>query len=744
MLAIKTPPELFVAIECKYPSSIPFRLHMKRLVFAVLFLSRIASAQEAILCDARTGYAQCSSSQGASQFHAPSGTPNREKVNISDSAGLDISLSTTPASKPLDYWVNIDTKASADFRADLSTKLLTNDPSEKANDASSIILTGTILNAVNINLSGYSGSTAKDFSYRCAQEIAAGNVNDEVLNYFVSRRNLDPNIPKNQCDTIDLKFISNSVHDSICPTGTTDLHSDDLPNPSLVISRLQPKNKCMTQHDVRTCRIQGYRYRCRAAGFYQDQNGGGSFNGWPITTVGGGHVQNIVGANFDGKSTSIMYAEVYNPGFHGVDGLTNHGFSAVIDGSDFFSTSVPYDDKSNTVFYATNDPSISGYSTVFNTGRPAWGPFVAGETSTGYGWGTGGDYAQLITENCEARYGSKKSTFRAVVAPGTASYTARESICGGYDSAGNPFYAQLPNVDTGYGAQYTAPYGLVDDNIASPENNGHVIKGRYVSDGYSTTAVPQLDSKGRYIPGCFDNDVVHEVTERVPQSVVFYLDIEPVLEDTTVTDKTCPNFATQDSRFNFASTITGVTSEMSITPQRSYQYVSESCPTGWSVVATDQLHFNPAWSESYACTSVSCPNANLFTSTVNKSLKTIILNGGQTGADRGKASVFVYDVKSVNVLAVPGADGAVGRIDLTIPSTVKNCASISDLTNAPTTQSSQSLTPSVTFSKVNYSAFDITSPDPTTNRIYDSTSKPYVYKRIDSSVRDWITKLSGN
>jgi hypothetical protein len=127
------------------------------------------------------------------------------------------------------------------------------------------------------------------------------------------------------------------------------------------------------------------------------------------------------------------------------------------------------------------------------------------------------------------------------------------------------------------------------------------------------------------------------------------------------------------------------------------------------------------------------------------SARAIALGQGQPGADRGKAAIFVYDAASINVVSASGSDGASGAIDIAIPITKKYCAAVNDLNNARSAYDAQAMTPSVTLAEVDYGLYSVTLPTTALSRTYNNAAaQPYIFKRVDSSVRDWIAQLAGN
>jgi hypothetical protein len=289
------------------------------------------------------------------------------------------------------------------------------------------------------------------------------------------------------------------------------------------------------------------------------------------------------------------------------------------------------------------------------------------------------------------------------------------------------------NVQTA-GPDYFCPsfdlFGCVGGEVYHTwrENWAHDLIVEYTD---STFVVPSDRSNADAIQaqckGFIDKDDLKIYTAegelQVPRPLPFSLTTPIPLDYGTETKNLeCTSFA--QNNFSYRN-ILEITSEPRLDPTRSYDYVNGDCPTGSTVETYDQLHFNSNWTDTYSCNKDVCPNTSLFFSRQPKSNTTANLARGQQGADRGRAVLFTYDVKNVNVAA-------------------KYCVDIKDYTNSSDIHFAQTQTPSVTMNQIDYKMYDIKLPDPIPDRIYDSTSKPYIFKRIDSSVRDWIIRLTDN
>jgi hypothetical protein len=634
-----------------------------------ILISVSAYAQEYISCDGTSLPAACVSSSGSSLFSPVlSGvgvtvpvqiTNTAEKITVPDSSATAVIFKTLPASLTTNYWINLNNLSRVDFSGDFAAKTKTTSPEELAPDASSMVLTGGMINTLNLDLSGFRGQSAEPFSTKCATDIAAGAFGQGALSVFIQRRKDDPNVPKHQCDAVDLQWLeSNPANPSYCPTGTSDIAQDGLVNPVFSVQRLAPKNKCQLQADTRACSINGDRFKCQLR-----------FN------------QPLVGSYNDGTG---IYTGLFQQVISFLPGLNFIPF--FIGGVQF----VPQGDNIYAYESVNSATSASGHPvSVQERIAKTNGPEC---TTVDPCLGAFGGCRQTI--GCKPYYDEMTHYVSATVEDSAFYY---------------PFGGDQADAISNLCASWIDPINDVTYNYASFQ-----LKNEASSFGL------------------------------VPQASI---NVAPATSDVLCESYAQENYNITDFPYfseNFGRNVLSITSESTLKPIRQYEYVSGDCPVGETKASNDQFHYSPSWVETLSCTSGSCAGANLFFNKINFAAQNMSMSRGQPGAERGRAAVFVYDVTTVVVTAVPGLDGSSGAVDVQIPTTIKYCASIKDLTNAIDIHDEQSLHPSVTLNEVDYKAYAVARADGTPTKAYDTASRPYVYKRIDSSVRDWIFQLTNN
>lgn len=199
------------------------------------------------------------------------------------------------------------------------------------------------------------------------------------------------------------------------------------------------------------------------------------------------------------------------------------------------------------------------------------------------------------------------------------------------------------------------------------------------------------------------------------------------------------------SYFNPERGIVNITTQTQIEYQRSYSYYYEQCPEGWVEQRRDQEHNNPEWKETVTCTRGTCPKTLFSLTSSSAYMENVTLNSSQNGADKGKASLFLYDLLDFKAAQTQGKDGILSRADITQPNTIKNCVSVKDFSTAGSVLNSESKVPVVILNQINYKPYLISTPEPKASEPYTSVNTILVYKKTDSSVRDWISNsLGGN
>lgn len=189
--------------------------------------------------------------------------------------------------------------------------------------------------------------------------------------------------------------------------------------------------------------------------------------------------------------------------------------------------------------------------------------------------------------------------------------------------------------------------------------------------------------------------------------------------------------------------VTNITAELSIDYQRFYSYYQDVCPAGWELERLSQDHNNLFWSETLTCDKDTCPKIVYSFDETERFKTDITLNSSQSGADKGKAALFVYDLLESRFKQTPGQNGLLSQMDLEQPSTIKNCVSIQDLKNAQSVSDVQGKTPIVVLHRVYYKPYHVLLPQPGTKPVFNTDNSVQLYKKMDSSARNWIFNSIG-
>lgn len=131
--------------------------------------------------------------------------------------------------------------------------------SDKAN-AGDLIILGDFLNNITVNLDGYTGTSGKNSSRMCYEEYAKGDngaFSSELYRTFNDARFLDPMLPKNDCVSFDVDNLFNTFS---CEPGFTEV--EDANNPSVLVSRLKGKNRCLGLGFINVCLSKTVKVEC--------------------------------------------------------------------------------------------------------------------------------------------------------------------------------------------------------------------------------------------------------------------------------------------------------------------------------------------------------------------------------------------------------------------------------------------------------------------------------------------------
>jgi|GEM_PF-5822996 len=654
--------------------------------FYILFFGHFAFSQENIVCTGNAGQSvSCQSSTSLSQIapvtsntatSIPANTvPNANFILVPAAAGKSISITTTPLAPASNLWVTIQNTEPVSLNLDLSSKA--NSSSDAPTDASNVVLTAGRIDGLTLNISGYTGASTQNFSEKCASDISKGVFGNDALQYFISSRLANPNLPQDRCLPADLSWLG--LHPDVsdgnyCAGGTSDIGDDNDLTPIFKLTKYANKNKCLMQNDTRPCAVVGYKYKCAVKIYYTRQ---GKEFGSGLSSVGadGGYglPDPTTVRSKSGHPVTLIYE------FHTWDNSP---------GSCSFGTNLTgsCQNKFQTVYvvaYVRYEDSTFFLPTLLDT-------TLSNSLNDG-----GAELTPEANQYCQGFLGGTAGANPPSTLPADLYIDIRS---GSGPTLFPDGYLSL-NPDLHFG--YTGMFSAVTD--MTPINDS-----------------PSL--------------------------------INPTPPSTT-TNQLCETYATntyntslQYTDPNYGRNVLSITTEPALTSARSYEYVDGACPVGENLVANDQLHFNLNWTTTISCSSGGCPGGLFMSYPTNSALQVATLSKPQSGAEHGKAVVFAYDIGTLAIQNSAGKDGTGGLVDITIPATIKNCATIKDLDakNPADQYLSQARIPTVLLNQVTLTPYSILAPDVTQSRIYDTSYYPYVYKKIDSSVRAWVNSLAGH
>lgn len=610
---------------------------MKALLVYLLLVTNFSEAQESITCAKNSDIPTCSTSENT--IYQPSiSIPKISRITVKKDSGTSVSFQTDVESNPHTYWIDLEQEEPVTFQGNLSSKLSNPNSFDSPRNASSLILTGGILNSVNLDLSGYKGKSAKDFSYKCAEDVLSGKFGAAALNNFNSRRVDDPNLPVDQCDNTDLVWISENERDTFCPDNSTDSNQDNILNPIYNLRRLSYKNKCLYQEDVRSCRFKGQARKCRST--YEQ------VVRWECDA-------NLRSECIFFKPQEVKY--LLDPVTEAIS--SKHNLSVVSSTAKL----TQYEERSYQVWKRTVvlefDDSLFYYDPAVRSESNAFNAF------------------------CESNYNFTNSTLQ--------------------------FYQSEHDSRTpGFWFDPKTYQPLTFDQDEEGERDG---SGPYI-------VIPQ-----KFTPAVYHLSPSNEVNFTQ-----------------TTTNQRCSLYAANLAGRN----ILEIVSEASLVSNRTYEYFVGACPSNWSLASTDQLHLKYEWSEEFSCTIGNCPNTNLVQRESTHAKLTATLEQGQPGAESGVTHILAYDVKSAVLTSTPGQDGKTGRLNLTIPSTIKYCTNIRDL-NTTSNETITARRPEVDLFKILFKPYQVSLPATTPITNYQQP-KHQIYKRLDSSVRYWLSRSTEN
>jgi hypothetical protein len=160
--------------------------------------------------------------------------PSQTILEVGDNNNKKVSVNLPVSQDPrkLILSVNNNTVTGQDIDILLNSK----QPEKNTED---FVLIGDIFKNIQINLNGYNGQTGKDASIICADRFKNGTYGLSSRDFFLNRRNSNPNLSINNCDNIDLQHIQNTKFQ--CDDDDFVLSSFD----TVEVSRIKTKQKCI-------------------------------------------------------------------------------------------------------------------------------------------------------------------------------------------------------------------------------------------------------------------------------------------------------------------------------------------------------------------------------------------------------------------------------------------------------------------------------------------------------------------
>jgi len=120
-----------------------------------------------------------------------------------------------------------------DLEIDLSSN-------NQESDAGSIFVIGDNIDTLNLKLNGYNGAKGKDASELCSEKFLNGSFGANALAFYNNRRSQDNSIPKNNCDSVDLNYLSE--FNFYCDN--SNFQPLEGSNPTIEVARIRTKARC--------------------------------------------------------------------------------------------------------------------------------------------------------------------------------------------------------------------------------------------------------------------------------------------------------------------------------------------------------------------------------------------------------------------------------------------------------------------------------------------------------------------
>lgn len=663
-----------------------------------------------------------------------------------------VSLSTASDSDKGRFVVKVSNPDPVNLNVDLTPKPL----SQNAKPASNLILTAPFIDRLNLDVSGYVGSSSPNFSKICAQDIASGLFGQDALDAFVKRRisgssSYDYNAPLNQCDSKDLVNIQATIPSNLfCPASSTyDRSLDDQTNPIFDLQKWSNKNKCAYQQDTRTCKVSGVRYKCKLTVKFnattQLCSSGNGFNTLPTDNPfvyqGVDRVPKFVSLIAAGKNrpisestpneipgsirSSYVQTQAYDCGVKGFpprqytdDQKTDIGAEFIITDSAFYA---PQGSQENSLISTFCEPLIDKTNVLL-----------------GFDFDRSG---VIKYYNIQGPSGQKDGiSYRSIL---------------DIDSKGNPIGGYTSQVWSLVQSN-PSPIEILPGNSNNSANNGGVnstnIDFTTIDKTCNSTAASTMNPPLNYtedyftssgqqrFPSWYGLNSISITTEpSIRSDLLYYYSDKACVSQTSLAAVDRLNYGTHcDPNYPLVVTEDGLGfySPAGCDPS------SNACI--WKPASEcSKIQNDPLWIESYSCSNGNCPGTTLQWNSGNLfKRQSLQLSPGITGSNKGTASVLAYNINSVSSSAKAGADGSSGSNNVVAPPTIKYCYNKQDLgsliSSGGDQNSPQSVTPSLTVFRVPVQAYDVKAAPTITNTIYDNTTMPSIFTRVDSTVRDWV------
>ena len=177
---------------------------------------------------------------------------NSHNSIVIENNGKDlIEVKSEPSKRPRDVKLIIENREFPDSRSS-SGKSIKIDLSSRSqtNDSASVVLLGDNFKEIDVKLSGYSGSSGKNASTICADNLKAGLYGTNVKDFFLEARLNDSSISDGFCGVEDINFMQQNKFE--CPAGFNEVTTSNSIY-SVNVSRIPRINRCQTAISYNVC-----------------------------------------------------------------------------------------------------------------------------------------------------------------------------------------------------------------------------------------------------------------------------------------------------------------------------------------------------------------------------------------------------------------------------------------------------------------------------------------------------------